>query len=221
MKLFAKIGIVAFLFLVLVIVSILGWFFFYQGGLPDVRQLARFAPDASEVVADACLSRPISVVPAPEVGKAFRDAVKAAEQETLLPFLTADFLLCESQRRSNLRYALDQYRLVWHIRRRFSKDQVLTIYVNRVYLADDTFGVTDASRRFFRKKPGNLTVAEAALLAGMIRAPSRFSPYKYAGAALQRRNQVIKAMLTQGTISAEEAATAEAMPLGVLSQIAN
>ena len=93
--------------------------------------------------------------------------------------------------------------------------------MNRVYLAKGTFGVTDASRRFFGKKPKDLSLQEAALLAGMIRGPARFSPYKYPDAALQRRTQVIETMRAQGRISAEEAATAEAKPLGILSQTAN
>lgn len=220
MKLFVKIALAAFLVFVLAVAGILGWFFLYQGDLPDVRQLANFAPETSRVVADACLYRPITVVPALQIGKEFRDAIKAAEPETLLPFRTANFLLCESEHRNNLRYVLDEYRLVWHIRRRFSEDQLLAIYANRAYFAHDTFGVTDASQRFLGKKPKDLSIQEAALLAGMIRGPG-FSPYKYPGAALQRRNQVIEAMRAQGTISAEEAATAAATPLGVLSQTAN
>ena len=220
MKLFARIILAAFLVLVVAIAGILGWFFFYQGDLPDLRQLANFAPDAPGVVAAPCFTGPISVVPAAEIGKEFRDAVKAAERETLLPFLSAGFLLCESERRSNLTHVLDEYRLAWHIRRRFTEDQLVTIYMNRVYLANGTYGVTDASRRFFGKKPKDLTIAEAALLAGIISSPGRYSPYKYPDGALQRRNQVIETMHAQGTISAEEAAIAEAKPLGVLSQTA-
>lgn len=221
MKLFAKIALAAFLVFVLALAGILGWFFLYQSDLPDVRQLANFAPETSRVVADACLSRPITVIPALEIGKVFRDAIKAVEPETLLHFHLADFLLCESRQRNNFEYVLDEYRLVWHIRRHFSKDQMLVIYMNHVYLARDTFGITDASHRFFGKKPKDLTLAEAALLAGMIRAPSRFSPYRDPDAALHRRNQVIVAMLALGAISPEEAAAAEAKPLGVLSQGTN
>lgn len=222
MKLFAKTALAAFLVLVLPIAGTLGWFFFRQGDLPDVRQLANFAPDAPGVVVDPCLSQAITVAPALEIGKEFRDAIKAAEQKALLDFRSADFLLlCESEHRNNLRLALDEYRLDWHIRRRFSQDQLLAIYMNRVYIGNGMFGVTDASHRFFGKKSKDLTVAEAALLAGMIRAPGKFSPYKYADAALERRNQVIEAMRAQGTISPEEAATAKAKPLGVLSQTAN
>jgi len=114
-------------------------------------------------------------------------------------------------------YGVDQYRVVWHIRSRFSKDQMLTIQMNSAYFADDVFGIAEASRHFFGKKPANLTVAEAALLAGMIRNPSRFSPYKHTEEALHRRYQVIEEMRSRGAISAIDAATAEAEPLGVLS----
>ena len=111
MKLFGRIVLAAFLVLALAAAGILGWFFFYQGDLPDVRQLASFSPDAPGVVVDACHSRPISVAPSVEIGKEFRDAINAAEQETLLGFRCAGFLLCESPYRNNLRYALDEYGL--------------------------------------------------------------------------------------------------------------
>ena len=204
--------------LILTATGALGWFFFYNGDLPEVGLLTPFAPNTAGVANDSCLSHPIAVVPAREIAQEVAVAIKAAERETIRPFEVTRSLLCGRQRLGNLRYALDQYRLVWRIRWRFTKDQLLTVYLNRVYFGDDTFGVADAARHFFGKKPKDLNVAEAALLAGMTRAPARFSPYKYPDAALRRRNEVIEAMRLQGAISAEEASKAEATPLGVLPQ---
>ena len=177
----------------------------------------RFAPEAPTVVSDPCSLKPITVVPASQIGKELRDAIGAAEPERMRTFQVVRLLLCGEKRRSNLKYALDQYRLVPHIRWHFSKDQIFTIYMNRVYFADDIHGAEDASRHFFGKRAKELSVANAALLAGMIRAPSRLSPYRNPEGALLRRNQVIEAMQAQGNLSAEEARQAEREPFGVLS----
>lgn len=131
-------------------------------------------------------------------------------------FQLARFVLCGEKRRSNARYALDQYRLIAHIRWQFSKDQIFTIYMNQVYFGDDMRGVEDASRHFFGKNASSLSVAQAALLAGMIRAGDALSPYKHSDRALRRRTQVIEAMRAKGLLSAAEAAKTEAEPLGVL-----
>lgn len=218
MKLLPKVALKVLLVFILGVVGILGWFFFYQGDLPDVGLLTQFAPEAPGVVSDVCLSKAITVVPAREVPKQMRAAIQAAEPEETRPFQVARSLVCGPKRYTNLSYALDQYRLVWRIRWRFSSDQVLTIYMNRVYFAHDTFGVADASHHFFGKQPKDLNVANAALLAGIIRSPGRFSPQKYPDVALKRRNEVIEEMRLQGAISSTEASNAEATPLGVLPQ---
>ena len=218
MRLLLKLALSVFLVVILVIIGILAWFFFYQGDLPDVGLLAQFAPDAPGVAPDPCLSLPITVVPAREIAQTIEVAIKATESETNRPFQVARSLICGWERHGNLTYAMDQYRLVWRIRQRFPEDQMLTIYMNRVYFGEDTFGVADASRHYFSKKPNNLTIAEAAFLAGIIKAPSRLSPQKYPDLALQRRNQVTEAMRIQGVISAADASKAEATPLGVRPQ---
>jgi membrane peptidoglycan carboxypeptidase len=73
-------------------------------------------------------------------------------------------------------------------------------------------GVENASRQFFRKDSDALNTQETALLAGLLRAPDS-SPYKHPEKALQRRNQVLEAMVVQGKLSASDAARAEATPV--------
>jgi membrane carboxypeptidase/penicillin-binding protein len=216
MKSLLKIAFAFFVLVVVVIAGILGRLFFYQGDLPDVGLLGQFAPDAPGIVSTPCLSRPTAVVPARDIGKGLRDAIETAESERIRSFDVAQFLLCGSQRRGNLRFALDQYRLIPRIHWRFTKDQILAIYMNRAYFGDDTHGVGDASRHFFGKKPDNLSLAEAALLAGMIRAGDALSPYRHSDRALRRRNQVIEAMRAQGLITEGEASAAEVAPIDVL-----
>lgn len=216
MKILPKIGLTVFALFALAIVGILGWFFLYAGDLPDVEQLAQFAPDAPAVVSVPCLLKSITVVPASKVGKELRDAIQAMEPEKMRSFQVASFTLCGEKRRSNWKYALDEYRLISHIRWHFSKDQIFQIYMNRVYFGDDMLGVEDASRHFFGKNASSLSIAQAALLAGMIRAGDALSPYRHADRALRRCNEVLQAMREQGRLSADEATKAESEPLGVL-----
>jgi len=216
MKILMKIGVAVFAMFALVIVGIFGWLFLYTGDLPDVGRLAQFAPDAPAVVSVPCLLKSITVVPASQVGKELREAIQAVEPEKMRSFHVTRLVLCGEWRRSNLKYALDQYRLIPRIRWHFSKDQIFTIYMNQVYFGDDMHGVEDASRHFFGKNASSLSVAQAALLAGMIRAGDALSPYRHADRALRRRNEVLQAMRVQGRLSADEATKAESEPLGVL-----
>jgi membrane carboxypeptidase/penicillin-binding protein len=221
MKILMKIGLVVFAVFALVIVGIFGWLFFYTGDLPDVGRLAQFAPDAPGVVSVPCLLKSITVVPGSQVGKELREAIQSVEPEKMRSFQVARLVLCGEWRRSNLKYALDQYRLIPRIRWHFSKDQIFTIYMNQAYFGDGMLGVEDASRHFFGKKASSLSVAQAALLAGMIRAGDALSPYRQVDRAFRRRHEVLEAMRAQGNLSADEAAKAEAEPLGVLPIPAN
>ena len=118
-----------------------------------------------------------------------------------------------NKRDSPARYQLDVFRLSWHIRRRFSEQELFTIYANTAYFGPAATGVENAFRHLFQKGADALSPEEAALLAGLLRAPSIFSPFKNAEKALQRRNKILEAMAAQGKLSAIELATAVARPL--------
>jgi membrane carboxypeptidase/penicillin-binding protein len=200
---------------ILVMAVFLGWFYLYTRDLPDVAHLAQFAPSAPTVLTDACLAGPVTVLPATQIGKTVRDAIAVAEPDRAQSLLLARSLLCERKTPGALSYGLNQLRLDHHIRARFSSDQILTIYMNRVYISASGFGVEDASRHMYGKDAGNLSVAEAALLAGMIRGGIG-PPNEQPDRALQRRSQVIEAMRAKGLLTPAEAAKAEGEPLGVL-----
>ena len=119
--------------------------------------------------------------------------------------------MCFSQTRILYRQ-LAELRTGVQIERRFSRKDVFTIYVNRLWFAENVVGVEDASGYFFRKHANELDLAEAALLAGMIQNPARFSPVKHPDRALQRRNAIIDAMLARGTINTNEATQAKSEP---------
>jgi len=88
---------------------------------------------------------------------------------------------------------------------KFSKQQVLELYLNKVYFGGGAYGIDSASRKFFSHPGTELTVPEAAIIAGMVKAPSRFSPTADVDAAVDRANVVLGLMRDQGMISASEA----------------
>ncbi len=94
--------------------------------------------------------------------------------------------------------------LAFQVEYRTDKEAVLESYLNLVYLGNGRYGVESASQAYFRKSVGDLSLAESALLAGVIRAPSTYSPAEDPGAAVARRDLVIRKMREQGFISTEE-----------------
>ncbi len=104
-----------------------------------------------------------------------------------------------------LREAVLALALEW----KFSKDQVLELYLNKVYFGGGAYGIDAASRKFFSHPATELSLPEAAIIAGLVKAPSRFSPTADAKAAVSRAGVVLKVMEANGTISAQEAANAD------------
>ena len=90
---------------------------------------------------------------------------------------------------------------------KFSKEQILELYLNKVYFGGGAYGVDAASRKFFDHGAENLSLAEAAIIAGLVKAPSRYSPTADAKAALGRAGVVVEVMQDAGMITAEEAAS--------------
>ncbi len=91
--------------------------------------------------------------------------------------------------------------LALQIEKRYSKQEILAIYMNQVYLGSGAYGVEAASRLYFGKSVDGLTLAEAAMLAGLPQAPSRYSPLTNPEAALSRRRHSLKRMLAEGHIT--------------------
>ncbi len=88
---------------------------------------------------------------------------------------------------------------------KFSKQEILELYLNKVYFGGGAYGIDSASRKFFSHPATHLSNAEAAIIAGMVKAPSRFSPTADVDAAVARANVVLGLMRDQGMITAEEA----------------
>ncbi|MBX3293658.1 MAG: PBP1A family penicillin-binding protein [Acidobacteria bacterium] len=107
---------------------------------------------------------------------------------------------------------------------RLSKQEIFTLYANQIYLGQQTgvaiYGVGEAANAYFGKDVSQLTLPEAAFIAGVIRSPNRYTPYKYPDRAKERRNQVLSDMLEAGEISQAEFAEARKTEI-VLKQISN
>src|SRR6266513_893268 len=91
------------------------------------------------------------------------------------------------------------------IERELSKDQILELYVNRIYFGSGCYGVETASQSYFGKNASKLDLSESALLAGLIRSPNRFSPLKNPQGAAMERNAVLDRMVACKTLSPAEA----------------
>ena len=94
--------------------------------------------------------------------------------------------------------------LAFQLERRYTKDEILELYLNQVYFGSGAYGVESAAGIFFNKPVEDLSLAECALVAGMPKSPSRFSPLVNKDLALQRRNVVLRQMLDTGIISSSE-----------------
>ncbi|MCF8033264.1 MAG: PBP1A family penicillin-binding protein [Desulfarculaceae bacterium] len=103
----------------------------------------------------------------------------------------------------------------WRMEHELSKQDILYIYLNEIYLGHGTYGVEAAARTYFGKPAKDLNVAEAALIAGLIQAPSRYSPLRHPRRARARQVYVIERMQADGSISPEQAQAALTQPLDI------
>ncbi len=101
------------------------------------------------------------------------------------------------------------------IERTYSKQEILEMYLTQAYFGHGAYGVEAAAQRYFSKSASELTLEECALLAGLLKAPSHYSPYQHPNAALGRRNLILKFMLDSGVINQERYQEAVSRPVMV------
>ncbi|MES1199392.1 MAG: PBP1A family penicillin-binding protein [Pseudomonadota bacterium] len=111
--------------------------------------------------------------------------------------------------------------LASRIERRLTKDEILELYLNRVYLGDQAYGVDAAAHRFFGKNAADLTIAEAAMIAGLPKAPSNLAPTVNLQAATDRQHTVLMAMVEAGFITEEQRQQALAQRIRVVARVNN
>ncbi len=158
------------------------------------------------------------------IGRAFVRNVAAGRVveggSTLTQQLMKNFFLSEER---TWRRKATELMMAIAAERRYTKNEILQLYLNEVYLgqsgAKGVFGVWEAAQFYFGKELDDLTIAEAALLAGLIRAPNGYSPYRNLERARARRDVVIVAMRDRGVIEASEAAAALAEPITLRASV--
>ncbi len=99
------------------------------------------------------------------------------------------------------------------IESKYSKDRILELYLNQIYLGSGAYGVETASQRYFGKSVRDINLAEAATIAALPKAPGRYDPRRFPERAIQRRNTILELMRREGAISDADASLAKAYPL--------
>ncbi|PYM06564.1 MAG: penicillin-binding protein [Candidatus Rokuibacteriota bacterium] len=129
------------------------------------------------------------------------------QQLTKVLFLTPD---------KSIERKLKEAVLALELERRYSKDRILEMYLNQVYFGQGAYGVEAAARTYFGKSVSQLTLKEAALLAGLPRAPSAYSPFDHPDAAKRRRAIVLERMVEVRVLKPADAKRVTASDLGLL-----
>lgn len=118
-------------------------------------------------------------------------------------------------REKSVRRKIKELILALELEEKLTKEQILWLYLNNVYLGHHSYGVQSAAENYFRKDVEQLTLPEMALIAGLPQAPSRYSPFAHPKAARERRSYVLRRMLEEGMISAEQREKADAAEVRV------
>src|SRR6202011_1180858 len=147
------------------------------------------------------------------VGAAYRDIESGGKVQgasTLTMQLARNLFLSPDRRWQR---KVQEAMLAIQIERRFTKPQIFTLYANQIALGHGVYGFEAASEFYFSRPAKQLTLEEAALLAGLPKGPTLYSPINHPDRAQKRRNLVINAMLEDGKITAAQAADARSAPL--------
>jgi len=115
---------------------------------------------------------------------------------------------------------LQEVALALWLERKFKKDEILELYINRVYFGSGAYGVEAASQRYFGKPAKQITLAESAMLAGLVKSPSKLAPTRNFVAAERRAQIVLAAMVDANLVKDKDAKLAMAAPPAIVSQIA-
>lgn len=110
---------------------------------------------------------------------------------------------------------LKEWIIAVKLEKNFTKEEIITLYLNAVPFGNNVYGIRNASRTFFQKEPDRLTVEEAALLVGMLKGNSIYNPVRNPKLALDRRNTVLNQMEKNGKITAAEAKRVKALPINL------
>jgi len=181
-----------------------------QAAMIDVTHLPPYVPNAFIAIEDRRFREHIGLDPIGLMRAANQDLIAGhvVQGGSTLTQQLAKNLFLEPAR--TFERKMQEALLALYLESRYSKDQILTLYLNRVYFGAGVYGIEAAAERFFGKPANRLTLTEAAMLAGSVKAPARFNPLTDADASESRAQVVLRAMLDAGFISEETCANAQA-----------
>ena len=181
-----------------------------QGARVDVSKLPDFVPNAFIAIEDRRFRSHFGLDPV-GLGRAALENMIAGHVRqggsTLTQQLAKNLFLDPNR---TFERKIQEAMLALYLESRYTKDQILTLYLNRVYFGAGVYGIDAASQRFFGKPAEKLTLPEAAMLAGSVKAPARFNPLADADASMARAGVVLRAMEDAGFIDDKTRAEAQA-----------
>ncbi len=194
---------------------VIGQFALQRRVIDKYEDFPKVLRDAIISTEDKDFERHWGVDPWRVAGAAWRDLVsdsRAQGASTLTMQLARNLFLSPDR---NFRRKIQEVMLSIQIERRFTKPQIFTLYANQIYLGHGVYGFEAGANYYFSKKAKDLTLEEAAVLAGLPKAPNAYSPINNPERSLRRRNLVINNMLEDGKITREEAERAKNAPLAL------
>jgi penicillin-binding protein 1A len=188
------------------------------GAAVRLTDLPAYVPQAFVAIEDRRFYSHFGIDPIGISRAIFRDITGRGGMEggsTLTQQLAKNLFL--TQERTLSRKIQEAILALW-LERKYSKDQILELYLNRVYFGSGAYGVEAAARKYFGKSARQLTLSEAAVLAGLMKSPTRLAPNHNLEAANARAAQVITAMAEQGMITEAMAKLALSRPAEVVHE---
>ncbi|MEY3152204.1 MAG: hypothetical protein RLZZ333_801, partial [Bacteroidota bacterium] len=128
---------------------------------------------------------------------------------------TAKALLGQQSRKSVTRVIekLKEWIVAIRLEKNFTKEEIITLYLNMVNYGEETYGIRNAAKTYFQKEPGQLAVEEAAVLVGVLKGSTRYNPRRNPKAAMSRRNTVLDQMVRNDFLTKEEAKSLKMAPI--------
>jgi penicillin-binding protein 1A len=181
----------------------------------DLKHVPAYLPQAFIAIEDQRFRSHFGVDPIGLMRAAYKNMVAGTVVEggsTLTQQLAKNLFLTPER---SLERKVQEAILAFWLEAKFSKDEILELYLNRVYFGSGAYGVQAAAQRYFGKPASYVTLGEAAILAGLVKAPSRLAPTRDSEAAEARGQIVLAAMAEQGFISEKDATRAMALPAAI------
>lgn len=155
------------------------------------------------------------------LGRAFLENVQSRDVNQGGSTITQQLAKSEVGDEVSLQRKLAEIAFARALEAQSSKEEILGRYLNQVYFGSGAYGIQAAAEEFYSKDVGELTVAEAATLAGLIRSPGSTNPREFSDIALRRRDATLAAMVEQGWLPQEQLAVEQAAALGIVDKVIN